>query len=71
MSRNTGDSVLIAVAAVIAAVVTVHAVTSLHMSITGEDFVLFLLVTTGALFIIKTILTLIWSTVRRMRRREP
>lgn len=41
------------------------------MSITGEDFVLFLLVTTGALFIMKTVLTLIWSTVRRMRRREP
>jgi hypothetical protein len=71
VSRNTGDSVLIAVAAVITAVVTVHAITSLHMNITGDDFVLFLLVTTGALFIIKTILTLIWSAIRHMRRREP
>lgn len=71
MTPRTSDSVLIVAAAIITVIVTVHAVVNQHQSITAEDFVLFMLVTTGAAFTVKTIAAVLWHLVQNVRRKEP
>jgi hypothetical protein len=71
MTPRTSESVLLVVASVISAIVTVYAAIDRHMSITAEDFVLFLLVTVGASFTVKTIAAVIWHVIRQLRRNEP
>lgn len=70
MTPKTSDSVLLVAASVITVIVTAHAVINRHMSIAPQDFVLFLLVTVGALFVIKTIASVLWHVIRHLRRRE-